>query len=65
MDMELWRHLLIAFSLMLVLEGIIPFLYPQRWRQMVARLAEVDNRQLRNAGFISMLCGIVLLYIVN
>ena len=63
--MELWRHLLIAFSLMLVLEGIIPFLYPQRWRQMVSRLAEVDNRQLRNAGFISMLCGVVLLYIVN
>ena len=63
--MELWRHLLIAFSLMLVLEGIIPFLYPQRWRQMVARLAEVDNRQLRNAGFLSMLCGVVLLYIVN
>ena len=63
--MELWRHLLIAFSLMLVLEGIIPFLYPQRWRQMVARLAEIDNRQLRNAGFLSMLCGVVLLYIVN
>lgn len=63
--MEFWRHLFIAFSLMLVLEGIIPFLYPQRWRQMVARLAEVDNRQLRNAGFISMLCGVVLLYIVN
>ena len=63
--MELWRHVLIAFSLMLVLEGIIPFLYPQRWRQMVAKLADIDNRQLRNAGFISMLCGVVLLYIVN
>ena len=63
--MELWRHLLIAFSLMLVLEGIVPFLYPQRWRKMVARLAQVDNRQLRNAGFVSMLCGVVLLYIVN
>ena len=63
--MEFWRPLFIAFSLMLVLEGIIPFLYPQRWRQMVARLAEVDNRQLRNAGFISMLCGVVLLYLVN
>lgn len=63
--MELWRHLLIAFSLMLVLEGIVPFLYPQRWRQMVVRLAEIDNRQLRNAGFLSMLCGVVLLYIVN
>lgn len=63
--MELWRHLLIAFSLMLVLEGIIPFLYPHRWRQMVARLAEIDNRQLRTAGFLSMLCGVVLLYIVN
>ena len=59
--MEFGQQLLIAFSLMLVLEGILPFLYPGRWRQLVARLAEIDDRQLRIAGFISMLAGVILL----
>ena len=46
----MWRELLIAFSLMLVIEGIIPFLYPTRWRQMVATLAGIDNSTLRLMG---------------
>lgn len=63
--MEFGQQLLIAFSLMLVFEGIVPFLYPQRWRQLVQRLAEIDNRQLRIGGLVSMLSGIVLLYLIN
>ena len=63
--MEFGQQLLIAFSLMLVFEGIVPFLYPQRWRQLVQRLAEIDNRQLRIAGLASMLSGVVLLYLIN
>ena len=63
--MEFGQQLLIAFSLMLVFEGIVPFLYPQRWRQLVQRLAEIDNRQLRIAGLVSMLSGVVLLYLIN
>ena len=63
--MEFERQLLIAFSLMLVFEGVAPFLYPQRWRQLVQRLAEIDNRQLRIAGLVSMLSGVVLLYLIN
>ena len=46
----MWRELAIAVSLMLVIEGIIPFLYPGRWRQMVATLAEIDNSTLRLIG---------------
>ena len=36
-----------AEGLMLVFEGIIPFLSPNRWRDMAASLAEVDNRSMR------------------
>jgi len=32
----MWEALLTAFALMLVLEGIIPFLYPAKWRNLVA-----------------------------
>ncbi|MBO9483402.1 MULTISPECIES: DUF2065 domain-containing protein [Gammaproteobacteria] len=63
--MDFAQQLLIAFSLMLVLEGVVPFLYPQRWRQLVRRLADIADRQLRMAGLISMLVGVALLYLIN
>ncbi len=61
----MWREIGIAFSLMLVIEGIIPFLYPGRWRQLVATLANVDNASLRLMGLGSMIAGLFLLYLVN
>jgi uncharacterized protein YjeT (DUF2065 family) len=61
----MWREIGIAFSLMLVIEGIIPFLYPSRWRQLVATLANVDNASLRLMGLGSMIAGLFLLYLVN
>lgn len=61
----MWREIGIAISLMLVIEGIIPFLYPGRWRQLVATLADIDNATLRLIGLGSMMTGIVLLYLIN
>lgn len=61
----MWRELGTAFCLMLVLEGIIPFLYPARWRRLVASLAEIDDRKLRLAGLTSMVAGTLLLYLIN
>jgi uncharacterized protein YjeT (DUF2065 family) len=63
--MELWRELLIALCLMLVLEGVNPFLYPARWRNLVQQLAVVDDRSLRTIGLVSMLIGTGLLYLVH
>lgn len=63
--MEFWRELVIAFCLMLVLEGVMPFLYPQRWRVMVARLAATDDKQLRIFGLVSMLVGTAALYMIH
>ncbi len=62
---EFWREIAIAFCLMLVIEGIVPFLYPQRWRLMVAKLAMVDNKVLRIYGLISMLVGTAILYTIQ
>ncbi|MDG2176390.1 MAG: DUF2065 domain-containing protein [Gammaproteobacteria bacterium] len=61
----MWREIGIAFSLMLVIEGIIPFLYPARWRQLVVTLAYIDNSTLRLMGLGSMIAGIILLYLFN
>ncbi len=61
----MWHDLGVALCLVLVIEGIIPFLYPRRWKEMVMMLAEVDDRTMRIVGFISMLLGTVLLYLIN
>ncbi len=60
-----WQDLATALCLMLVIEGILPFLYPRRWREMVSMLAEVDDRTMRVIGLVSMLLGTGLLYLVR
>jgi uncharacterized protein YjeT (DUF2065 family) len=61
----MWQELATAFCLMLVLEGIIPFLYPSRWRRLVASLADIDDRTLRLVGLGSMVAGTGLLYLIK
>ncbi|MBE9398664.1 DUF2065 domain-containing protein [Pontibacterium sp. N1Y112] len=65
MSSDFLHQLAIGFCLMLVLEGVIPFLYPQRWRNLVQQLALVDNRTLRFMGLASMLLGTLILYLIN
>lgn len=60
----MWEELARAVCLMLVLEGIVPFLYPGRWRRLVATLAMINDRQLRIIGLLSMLSGAGLLYLI-
>lgn len=61
----MWRDLGVAVCLVLVIEGIVPFLYPRRWRHMALSLAQVDDRTMRLAGLASMVAGTVLLYLVR
>jgi uncharacterized protein YjeT (DUF2065 family) len=62
---EMMQHLLVAFCLMLILEGVLPFLYPQRWRKMVAQLGQISDRNMRILGLISMLLGLFCLLLVS
>ena len=61
----MWHDLGIALSLVLVIEGIIPFVYPKRWKEMVAVIADIDDKTLRIVGFVSMVTGTGLLYLIN
>jgi len=61
----MWHDLWVATALMLVLEGIWPFLNPDSMRRMLLMLAQQENRALRVSGLISMICGVLLLYLVN
>lgn len=59
------HDLLRALCLALILEGIMPFLYPRRWRQMAAILAMTSDRQLRLLGLALMLTGLGFLYLMR
>ncbi len=61
----MWQDLLAAFALMMVFEGILPFLNPQRFRNMLRLLDEMDDSMVRQIGFVSMLAGVLLLYVVR
>ncbi len=50
-----------ALALMLVFEGLLPFLAPGRWREMMARMGTFDDKVLRTIGLLSMISGLVLL----
>lgn len=53
--------LLTAFALMLVIEGLLPFVAPAAWRDTFLRLAQLADGQIRFIGLSSMLAGVVLL----
>jgi len=63
--MEFWQVLPVALSLVFILEGVLPFLSPNRWRQMMTLVVQMEDRIIRNFGLGSMIFGLFLLYIVN
>ena len=63
--MDFWQVLPVAVALVFVIEGLIPFISPGRWRNMLAVVGEMEDRIIRNIGLGSMLFGLLLLYWVN
>jgi uncharacterized protein len=55
--------LLGAVALMLVIEGVLPFLSPSSWRTMFERATRLSDGQIRFIGLSSMLVGLVLLLV--
>ena len=58
----MWDELLAACGLMLVLEGVLPFLSPQALRHTLLQMAQLEDRILRFAGLASMALGLLVLY---
>ena len=57
--------LLAAVALMLVLEGVLPFLMPSVWRDTFRRLVDLSDGQLRFIGLTAMLAGVLLLFMAH
>ena len=56
---------LMAFALMLVIEGLLPFLAPTLWRDTFRRITQMSDGQIRFFGLTSMLAGLLLLFFFN
>lgn len=59
------ENLLSALALLLVLEGLLPLVAPQRWRNMFEQLLQLHNGQLRYFGCMCVLAGLLLLWLVS
>lgn len=57
------NNLLAALGLMLVLEGLLPLIAPQSWRDTFRKITELKDGQIRTVGLISIVAGLVVLLI--
>ncbi len=61
----MWDSIIPALALVLVIEGMVPFINPQSLRRMLETVSQLDDRTLRITGLVSMLVGVVMLYVVR
>ena len=54
-----------AFALVLVLEGLLPFVAPRLWRESFAKLVTLSDGQLRFVGLASILMGLAGFWLVQ
>ncbi|MBS3786303.1 MAG: DUF2065 domain-containing protein [Gammaproteobacteria bacterium] len=59
------QDLLTAFALLLVIEGILPFLSPRTMRKALFSIVQNNDKALRITGLMTMLAGLLLLYLVR
>lgn len=57
--------ILTAICLVLVLEGILPFLNPDGYKSAIRSMLDLDNNRMRIIGLSSMIAGVILLTIVR
>jgi len=55
---------LAALALLLIMEGLLPFLNPGAWRELFSKLLAMSDGQLRFLGLASLVCGGLLLVLL-
>ena len=58
----MWSVIIAAIGLMLIIEGILPFLHPDGWRKVFLMAIQMNNSEIRFIGLTSMLLGLLILY---
>jgi uncharacterized protein YjeT (DUF2065 family) len=58
-------NLLLALALMLIIEGIFPFVFPSGWRDTFRKISEMPAHRIRIGGLVAMLLGLLLLWLAT
>ena len=61
----MWDDFVRAIALVMVIEGMLPFLTPEGWRQAMLQAGRLSNKALRSVGLVSMLIGVIILYLAR
>ena len=65
MSESLIHSLWVAAALVLVIEGLMPFLSPTVFRRALQQMTTMSDSAIRSIGLLSMLSGLLLLYWIN
>ncbi|MDA0822990.1 MAG: DUF2065 domain-containing protein [Proteobacteria bacterium] len=61
----MWQDFLVGVALVLVFEGVLPFLSPSRYRETLTLAAQMNDKTMRAIGLASMSAGVVVLHLVR
>ncbi len=61
----MWQDLWTALALVLVIEGVLPFINPNGMRNVWQQMVQMDDKSLRIAGLASMIAGLIVLSLVR
>ena len=60
-----WQDLFSALALVLIIEGIVPFISPETLRNTYKRIAEMNDQTIRVSGLVSMIAGVIFLTLIR
>ncbi|MBV1881993.1 MAG: DUF2065 domain-containing protein [Pseudomonadales bacterium] len=60
-----WQDFFAAMALVMVLEGMLPFLSPKSLRRTYLMVTQMDDMTIRVSGLVSMVVGVILLFLIR
>ncbi len=54
-----------ALALVLIIEGLLPFMSPRKYRELVAEIAQLGDNHIRTIGLVVMIAGLLTLFLVR
>jgi len=61
----MWQDFLVAISLVLVIEGLLPTISPDGYKKALSTFMQMDSKHVRTWGLLSMILGVTILYIIK
>ena len=61
----IWQEILTVVSILFIIEGLIPFISPSKYKNFVSSMSKLNTNNLRILGFISMIFGVLLLVLIT